>query len=551
MDKINLYEMILSKGKSNHEYKMYRDKKCNIPIKKESILNHLKEKFKAKEVTIFLENNLKDIQTLNFYPIKKGHIYKTLLIDDIEILDTLFTCKEKEQFLKIEYRDYKHQKLKEACYYDEDDELDYDYEYDEDNEERYLPWYCFVKYFEDWREKEDELNEIDIYNETEYRYGQYIKDGKVGVKISDFQKVLNERLKRNGIWKDAIDIPNEYIENYKIYIILESLDGKYVTNINYISKKCNKLEIYLKAIRNYSTIFSDNVEIKSIKGEEKLFFIDSNSNYIDITEDITKDLDILIKSGLLGRELENNCNKIKIDKNMYYDIDEGNSINLTAKELITMYEKDQKNADKNLLFELEDYIIEDKDISYNDLLDNPEINLLGRIEEVFRPNEMHTLVKIYSYNSKYSIHCYFEEENYYYLKSLDKGSLIVANRGQLEREGNILGLYKCELLAIQLTVRELINIYEADLLHADKLYRRKKILIDGEVERINIVHKRKVFIYLKTNSENYIIECYFSFKEDFNYLSNLKKGDKLKMSTGRLLRRKNILRISNCTIVKN
>ena len=111
MDKINLYEMILSKGKSNHEYKMYRDKKCNIPIKKESILKHLKEKFKAKEVTIFLENNLKDIQTLNFYPIKKGHIYKTLLIDDIEILDTLFTCKEKEQFLKIEYRDYKHQKL--------------------------------------------------------------------------------------------------------------------------------------------------------------------------------------------------------------------------------------------------------------------------------------------------------------------------------------------------------------------------------------------------------------------------------------------------------
>lgn len=554
MDKINLYEIILSKGKKKHKYKVYLDKKCNIPIKKYSVLNHLKEKFKAKEVPIFLQSKLDNIQTLNFQLIKKEHIYKVILIDDVEILDTLFTCKEKEKFLKIEYRDYKHQKLKEACYYDEDDELDYDYEDDENSEERYLPWYCFGKYFDDWREKEDELNEIDIYNETEYRYGQYIKDNKVGVRASDFQIVLNERLSRNGIWKDAIEIPDEYIENYKIYIILESLDGKYVTNINYISEKCSKLEIYLKAIRNYSRIFSDNVEIKRVNGDEKLFFIDSDLKYIDITEDVTKDLDIFAKSGFLGRELEddfNNLNKIKIDKNMYYDIYESNSINLTDKELINMYEKDEKNSDKILLFGFDDYIIEDEDISYDDLSDNPEINLSGHIEEVFKPDEMHTLVKIYSYNSKYSIHCYFEEENYYYLESLEKGSLIVANRGQLEREGNVLRLYRCELLEIQLTAQELVNAYEEDLLYADKLYRHKQILISGQVERINIIHKRKVFVYLKSDSKNYIIECYFAFEEDFDYLSNLKKGDKLKMSTGKLLKRKNILRVSDCTIFKN
>ena len=554
MDKINLYEIILSTEENNHKYKAYLEKKCNIPIKKESILNHLKEKFRAKEVPIFLQNKLDNIQTLNFQSIKKENIYKTLLIDDIEILDSLFTCEEKEKFLKIEYKNYKYEKLKEACYYDEDDELDYDYEYDEDSEERYLPWYCFGEYFEDWREKEDELNEIDIYNETEYRYGKYIKDNKVGVRVSDFQIVLNERLTRNGIWKDAIDIPDEYIENYNIYIILESLDGKYVTNINYISEKCSKLEIYLKAIRNYSRIFSDNMEIKRVNEDEKLFFVDSDSKYIDITEDVKKDLDIFAKSGFLGRELEddfNNSNKIKIDKNMYFDIYEDNSINLTAEELINMYEKDQKNSDKSLLFGLDDYIIEDEDISYDDLSENPEINLSGYIEEVFKSDEMHTLVKICSYDSKYSINCYFEEDNYYYLESLDKGSLIVANRGQLEREGNVLGLYRCELSNIQLTVEELVNAYEEDFLYADKLYRHKQILISGEVERINIVHKRKVFVYLKTDSKNYIIECYFAFEEDFDYLSNLKKGDILKMSTGRLLRRKNILRVSDCTIFKN
>ena len=368
------------------------------------------------------------------------------------------------------------------------------------------------------------------------------------------ESLLNERLTRNGIWKDAIDIPDEYIENYNIYIILESLDGKYVTNINYISEKCSKLEIYLKAIRNYSRIFSDNMEIKRVNEDEKLFFVDSDSKYIDITEDVIKDLDIFAKSGFLGRELEddfNNSNKIKIDKNMYFDIYEDNSINLTAEELINMYEKDQKNSDKSLLFGLDDYIIEDEDISYDDLSENPEINLSGYIEEVFKSDEMHTLVKICSYDSKYSINCYFKEDNYYYLESLDKGSLIVANRGQLEREGNVLGLYRCELSNIQLTVEELVNAYEEDFLYADKLYRHKQILISGEVERINIVHKRKVFVYLKTDSKNYIIECYFAFEEDFDYLSNLKKGDILKMSTGRLLRRKNILRVSDCTIFKN
>jgi len=310
----------------------------------------------------------------------------------------------------------------------------------------------------------------------------------------------------------------------------------------------------LKAIRNYSRIFSDNVEIKRVNGDEKLFFIDSDLKYIDITEDVTKDLDIFAKSVFLGRELEddfNNLNKIKIDKNMYYDIYESNSINLTAKELINMYEKDEKNSDKSLLFGFDDYIIEDEDISYDDLSDNPEINLSGHIEEVFKPDEMHTLVKIYSYNSKYSIHCYFEEENYYYLESLDKGSLVVANRGQLEREGNVLRLYRCELLEIQLTAQELVNAYEEDLLYADKLYRHKQILISGQVERINRIHKRKVLVYLKADSKNYIIECYFASKEDFDYLSNLKKGDKLKMSTGKLLKRKNILRVSDCTIFKN
>ena len=554
MDKIDLYETILSKEKDKSKYRSYLDKKNNIPIEKESILNHLKEKYKAKELPICSKNKLKNIQTLNFQQIKKEHIYKTLLIDDVEILDSLFKCKEKEKFLKIEYKDYKHQKLKEACYYYEENELDYDYEYDEDSEEKYLSWYCFGKYFEDWREKEDELNEIDIYDETEYRYGKYIKDNKVGVRASDFQIVLNERLTRNGIWKDAIDIPDEYIENYNIYIILESLDGKYVTNINYISEKCSKLEIYLKAIRNYSRIFSDNVEIKRVDGYDKLFFINSDSKYIDITEDVKKDLDIFAESGFLRRELEddfNNSNKIKIDKNMYYDIYEDNSINLTAEELINMYEKDQKNSDKSLLFGLDDYIIEDEDISYDDLSENPEINLSGHIEEVFKPEEMYTLVKIYSYNSKYSIHCYFEEENYYYLASLDKGSLIVANRGQLEREGNVLGLYRCELSNIQLTVKELINAYEEDCSYADKLYRHKRILINGEVEKINIVHNRKVFVYLKTNSNNYIIECYFAFKEDFDYLSNLKNGDELKISTGKLLRNKNILRVSDCKIFKD
>ncbi|MEG0856276.1 MAG: hypothetical protein RSG52_07340 [Terrisporobacter sp.] len=552
MNKIDLYEIMLSKDKS--KYEAYLDKKNNIPIEKESILNHLKEKYKAKEVNIFYENKIEDIQTLNFQPIKKEHIYKILLIDDMEILNSLFICKEKENFLKIEYKDYKNEKLKEACYYDEDDKLDYDYEYYEDSEEKYLPWHCFGKYFEDWREKEDELNEIDIYNETEYRYGKYIEDDKVGVKAYDFKKVLNERLTRNGIWKDAVDIPDEYIENYKSYIILESLDGKYVTNINYLSKKCSKLEIYLKAIRNFSRIFSDNVEIKMIDGYEKLFFIDSDLKYIDITEDAKKDIDIFARSGFLGRELENNYNnpnKIKVDKNMYYDIYESDSIDLTDKELINMYEKDQKNSDKSLLFGSEDYIIEDKDISYDDLIDNPEINLSGYIEEVLKPDEMYTLVKIYSYNSKYSIHCYFEQDNYYYLASLDKGSLIVAMEGQLEREGNILGLYRCELLEIQLTVNELTNAYEEDFLFADKLYRRKKISINGEVESINIVHKRKVFLYLKTNSNNYIVECYFAFEEDFEYLCSLQKGDELKMSSGTLVRRENVLRVKDCVILKD
>ena len=296
------------------------------------------------------------------------------------------------------------------------------------------------------------------------------------------------------------------------------------------------------------------MEIKRVNEDEKLFFVDSDSKYIDITEDVIKDLDIFAKSGFLGRELEddfNNSNKIKIDKNMYFDIHEDNSINLTAEELINMYEKDQKNSDKSLLFGLDDYIIEDEDISYDDLSENPEINLSGYIEEVFKSDEMHTLVKICSYDSKYSINCYFKEDNYYYLESLDKGSLIVANRGQLEREGNVLGLYRCELSNIQLTVEELVNAYEEDYLYAEKLYRHKQILISGEVERINIVHKRKVFVYLKTDSKNYIIECYFAFEEDFDYLSNLKKGDILKMSTGRLLRRKNILRVSDCTIFKN
>lgn len=540
MSKVNLYETILSTGKNECKYKIYLDKKSNIPIKKEDIFDHLKEKFKAKEVTIFSKNKVDNIKTLNFQQIRKEHIYKIILINELEILDSLFTCKEKEEFLKIEYKDYKHKKLKEACYYDED------------SEERYLHWYCFGRYFDDWREKEDELNEIDIYNETEYRYGKYIKDNKVGVKTSDFQKVLNERLTRNDIWKDATDIPDEYIENYKIYIILESSDGKHVTNVNYISEKCNNLEIYLKAIRNYSRIFSDNVEIRSINGEEKLFFVDNDSKYIDITEDVKKDLDIFAKSGFLGKELEENCNssnKIKIDKNMYYDIYDGNSIDLTAKELINLYEQNENNSDKSLLYELEDLTIEDKD--YNELSGNPEINLSGYIEEVLKPSEMHTVVKIYSYNSKYSIHCYFEEENYYYLESLDKGSLILANMGQLWREGNILELYRCELMKIRLTVEELINAYEEDCSYADKLYRHKRILINGEVETINIVHNRKVFIYLKTKSKDYIIECYFAFEEDFDYLSNLKKGDKLKMSTGKLLRRKNILRISDCIILKN
>lgn len=235
---------------------------------------------------------------------------------------------------------------------------------------------------------------------------------------------------------------------------------------------------------------------------------------------------------------------------MYFDICEDDSINLTAEELINMYEKDQKNSDQSLLFGLDDYIIEDEDISYDDLSENPEINLSGYIEEVFKPDEMHTLVKICSYYSKYSIYCYFEEDNYYYLESLDKGSLIVANRGQLEREGNVLGLYRCELSNIQLTVEELVDAYEEDFLYADKLYRHKRILISGEVERINIVHNIKVFVYLKTDSKNYIIECYFAFKEDFDYLSKLKKGDELKMSTGKLLRNKNILRVSDCTIFK-
>ena len=115
MDKINLYEIILSTEENNHKYKAYLEKKCNIPIKKESILNHLKEKFRAKEVPIFLQNKLDNIQTLNFQSIKKENIYKTLLIDDIEILDSLFTCEEKEKFLKIEYKNYKYEKLKEAC----------------------------------------------------------------------------------------------------------------------------------------------------------------------------------------------------------------------------------------------------------------------------------------------------------------------------------------------------------------------------------------------------------------------------------------------------
>lgn len=53
MDKLNLYETILSAGKNKSKYKLYIDKKSNIPIKKESVLNHLKEKFKAKEVPIF------------------------------------------------------------------------------------------------------------------------------------------------------------------------------------------------------------------------------------------------------------------------------------------------------------------------------------------------------------------------------------------------------------------------------------------------------------------------------------------------------------------
>ncbi|MCC3870111.1 OB-fold putative lipoprotein [Terrisporobacter mayombei] len=164
--------------------------------------------------------------------------------------------------------------------------------------------------------------------------------------------------------------------------------------------------------------------------------------------------------------------------------------------------------------------------------------------------DMYASVKFYSYNSKYSIYCHFEQDNYYYLSNLHQGGLIVAKDGQLERIGNELTLYRCELPRIEVTVEELINAYEEDFLFADKLYRRKPILINGEVDSINIVHKSKVLVYLKTNSRNYIIECYFAFEEDFDYLFNLKKGDKLKMSTGRLFRRKNVLRVSDCTVFK-
>ncbi|MCC3870112.1 hypothetical protein [Terrisporobacter mayombei] len=368
MDKIYLYEKLINKN--DYNYKIYLDKKEDIPAKKEDVLKYFKERFKAREVCKVNQVEDDNIFDLGFKYTKEENTYKNLVVDDVDILDELLTCKEKEQFLKVEYKEYKYQKLKEACYYDEDEEIDWDYEDDEDSEEIYQSWYYGGQYWDDWREKEDELNEIDIYNETEYKYGQYTHNGKPGVKMSDFEKVQNERFLRNGIWVESRDIPYNYVENYRIYIILESLDNEYITNINYISRKCYKIENHLKAIRNYSRIFSENVKIENIDGKNRLVFQCNDSNQEDITKEVKNDLYIFAKSGLLGKELENNCKKsrvIKTVQNIDFELYEDKSINLTAKRLIDMYEKDQKNSDRNLLYPLDDYIIEDESMNHDNL----------------------------------------------------------------------------------------------------------------------------------------------------------------------------------------
>ena len=80
MDKINLYEIILSTEENNHKYKAYLEKKCNIPIKKESILNHLKEKVPCWEAEIddnvlVYDCNLDKIVSLNDSIVKFGGCY--------------------------------------------------------------------------------------------------------------------------------------------------------------------------------------------------------------------------------------------------------------------------------------------------------------------------------------------------------------------------------------------------------------------------------------------------------------------------------------------